>query len=202
MKAGDIPPYSLLFFRGTGFISRWIGRLSGANLEGPTHVEMVLPPDAALLFGLPPQPVSFGATTIADTPDLVSGELRSGVQLFNLRDRLEQYTGTHIWIRECESDYRRMTAAMNSFVRREHGKPYEEHPLRLLGVVIDWPWIDRLFNADSEESRFCSELSVRMLRLLSMWTFTCGQFVPAEEYSPMDLFRWPLVHHKEAVRIR
>lgn len=188
MNVEEIPPYSLLFFRGTGLISRWIGRFSGANLDGPTHVEIVLPPEACLLFGLPPRPVSFGATTLADTPDLVTGKRQSGVQLWDLERRIGEYRGTHIWVRKNLSSKRRLTNVLAEFIKDEHGKPYERSPFRLLGVVIDWPWIDDMFNADSEEERFCSELAVRMLRMLRIWVHLSG-YEPCEEYSPMDLYQ-------------
>ena len=189
MDLNEIPPYSLLFFRGTGLISRWIGRVSGANLDGPTHVEMTLPPEAAILFGHRRQAVSFGATTMARTPDLWTGERQSGVQIWNLKDRVEQYEGDKIWVRCCNGGMTRLSPEMKMFLVREHGKPYERNPMRLLGVVIDWPWIDDFFDADSEESRFCSELTVRMLRILGYWDGAVNGSGPSEEYSPMNLFR-------------
>ena len=113
-------------------------------------------------------------------PDLDSGQIRKGVQLTPLRDRVRTYPG-RVSVRQLKEanleaeDYEELWR-----LRKELGdRPYEKDRLELIKAAYDGPFGQ---NAEDLDSIFCSELVAEAYQSLGL----LAESKPSNEYVSAD----------------
>ena len=161
----------LVLFRGNSLFSRLIQR---ATRSSWSHVAMVMRLPEYDMLAL------YESTGLGSLPDMISGEVRRGVQLVPLSERVRACHGA-IAVRQLKGvtlGLHERTALME--LRRElRGRPYERSLVDLARAAYDGAG-----GASGEDlsSLFCSELVGEAYQRLGL----LGDGVPSSEYTPAD----------------
>jgi hypothetical protein len=167
LKTGDVA-----LFSGKGRISEIIMRATGSRFS---HVAMVVVLKELDLVAL------WESTTLSNVRDLSSGELRQGVQLVPLSDRLEHYSGA-VYVRKLsktlsEDQLRRLS----DFRRTVAGRPYEKSVLELASTL----W-NEFGGQEDLSSLFCSELVAETFQQIGLLGDVSAGGKASNKYQPRD----------------
>ena len=168
----DIKTGSVILFSGTGPISIGI-RLFTRSIYSHVGLAYRIPDIDALLL--------YESTTLSNVADL-DGELREGVQLVLLSERVRTYPG-RIDVRHLSEDLTQpQREALGEFRQRVKGRPYEQSRLELVKSA----WDGGLFSDNTEDlsSLFCSELVAEALQACGV--LDDGAEFPSNEFTPAD----------------
>ena len=161
----------LVLFRGHTLFSRLIQRATRSEWS---HVAMVLRLPEYDMLAL------YESTGLGSLPDMISGEVRRGVQLVPLSERVRACNGA-IAVRQLKGvtlGPHERTALMA--LRRElRGRPYERSLVDLVRAAYDGAGGA---SAEDLSSLFCSELVAEAYQRLGL----LGDGVPSSEYTPAD----------------
>lgn len=170
-----VQSYDLILFSGQGFISKVIQLGSGSKWS---HVALALVDqfDSGEKY-------CYESTTLSDLPDVTTGAKVKGVQLVNLRQRIEYYEGD-VALRLLEGP--RLGSQKDKareFVREFAGRPYEQNQIELMRAALDMFEFQK--NQPDTSSVFCSEMNVLLLRYLKIMEENPDK--PENEFTPADL---------------
>ena len=165
LKTGDIVLYA-----GKGNVSTLI---KAVTVSRWSHVGMVF---------LVPQfdfVTVWESTTQSNVKDLVSGEIRKGVQFFPLSDRVRTYSGEIAVRRLKDVDMEEKLADLDALRMELRGRPYEQNYAELFKSAYNF-----LGSANEEDlsSIFCSELVAEAYQRLGL----LENKKPSNEYVPAD----------------
>jgi hypothetical protein len=125
-------------------------------------------------------PLLWEATLDTDLADVVTHELASGVNLYDLEHWIRHYGGETV-IRPLHVERTgAMRAALLAFYQEARGRPYERNRLELFRAVYDGP-LGRNRKED-DTSFFCSELVAEAYQRMGL----LPEKPPANEYTPHD----------------
>lgn len=161
----------LVLFSGTARFSRVIKRLSHSHWS---HVALVVRKPGG-------PPLLWEATLDDDFPDIASGEMASGVKLYDLEAWILHYAGETAIRRLNVERSDAMRQALLEFYLEVRGRPYESSKLELLRAVNDGP-IGTDSKAADLDSFFCSELVAEAYQRMKL----LGKRPASNEYTPHD----------------
>ena len=168
LKTGDIVLYS-----GKGLWSAGIKWVTGIRWS---HVGMVLwlPEEFDFL-------TVWESTTDSSVRDIVSGDIRKGVQLVPLSKRVRSYDGDIAVrrLRKFDLTSQHMRKLMK-LRKRLRGRPYEKNLLELMRAALDGSSTP---NEEDLGSIFCSELVAEAYQRLGLLD---DNGKPSNEYTPAD----------------
>ena len=166
LDTGDI-----VLFRGHTLFSRLIQR---ATRSAWSHVAMVMRLPEYDMLAL------YESTGLGTLPDMISGEVRRGVQLVPLSERVRACSGAIAVRRLVGVTLGRSERGALMDLRRElRGRPYERSLVDLARAVYDGAGGA---NAEDLSSLFCSELVAEAYQRLGL----LGDGIPSSEYTPGD----------------
>jgi hypothetical protein len=171
----------LVLFAGTSRFSHAIKRLTRCHWS---HVALV-----ARVAGGPP--LLWEATLDTDLPDLVTGEIAPGVNLYDLEGWIRHYAGETAIRRLSVERTDAMRQALHAFYLEARGRPYERNRLELLRAVFDGPLSRE--NETNLDRFFCSELVAEAYQRMGLLEkrpasneYVPGDFSP-ERAEPLEL---------------
>jgi len=149
----------VVLFHGTGFISDLVGLFS----KHYTHVGTVVrcsakDLDILLSKNLISNTLSADCRGKSDVLMLFESTVingKKGVQLNLLSESIAKYKGK-VAVRHLDTDRRLNVKNYYKFISESLGKPYESHPLELLGCAVESG-----ISIEDDSDFFCSELSAR-----------------------------------------
>lgn len=167
---GMIDTGDLILFSGKGLTSAIIRWFSGSRWSHIGMVVKVNDGDIVLLFE---------STTLSKIKDFASGNLRRGVQLVSLSDRLAAYDGKLGVVFLMAKRTPEMIRALGEFRAEMRDKPYEKHFLSLVKSAYDG-----LLGKNKEDltSVFCSELVAEAYQRMGVFS----DEIPSSEFTPAD----------------
>ena len=126
------------------------------------------------------------STTLSNVSDVETGQLRKGVQLVSLSQRIAAYRG-RVAVRRLMGVRRenRMLKALTRLRRELARRPYEESELELLRAAWDGP---RSGNTEDLSSLFCSELVAEAYQTMGLLPDDPDhpRYQPSNEFTPGD----------------
>lgn len=169
MKTGDV-----LLYKGKGPFSQLIMVPFEADYS---HVEIVIRYGGKLC--------TFGSTSLGILADVITGKKICGVQIVPFDLRVSSYDG-EVFHRPIHG-VRTLTqhTALDNFIAKHHGKPYEQSNWELVNAEIDGP-LPWHVNKPDDSSLFCSETACMALRAMNIML---TDNTPANEFTPSDFAR-------------
>ncbi len=123
----------------------------------------------------------FESTTSDCIRDLGTQEIKNGVQLVPLSERIELYSGD-IAVRRIQGEHydeKAFVDAVMSVRKRLQNRPFDPDKLELLRAAYDGPFGT---NTEDLSAIFCSELVVEVYKHLGL----LDADIPSNEYTPVD----------------
>lgn len=175
LSTGDI-----VAFGGKGRVSSLIKWKGGTPYS---HLAMVL---ETHVEGAGDSVLIVESTSLIATPDAVAREVRSGVQMHWLAQRLTMYEGAAWWVPVTAPFPPGGRDAMIAWARETHARRVPYDLAQALGAGLDFleRLVPGLANEPDFSALFCSELVARLLQLGG---------VLAPELNPSELQPWEVV---------
>ncbi len=166
LNTGDI-----VLFSGRGFVSTAIKCISCSKWS---HVGMVV--KSAELGAV----LLWETTTLSKIKDINFDDVRQGVQLVPLSERIRQYEG-EIAVRKLQAERSPFMLRQLALLREEvKGRPYEDNYLELVRSVYDGAMGE---NEEDLSSLFCSELIAEAYQRMGLLH---DADLPSNELTPAD----------------
>jgi hypothetical protein len=172
MRTGD-----LVLYAGKGVFSASIKRLTRCKWA---HVGLVIRDRPADL------PQLWEATTLADMPDLETGQAFPGVRLVMLEEALTAYSG-EVAVRLLDvKRTKKMLADLEAFRQEMLGRPYEKNEAQMIRATRKGPLRNRV---EDLSSVFCSELIAAAYQRMGLLDRSklSNNFTPADFTTEVDL---------------
>ena len=170
---GQLDTGDLVLFSGKTVVSRGIKWFTFSKWS---HVGVVLNlPDWKRLL-------LWESLTEGYLPDVEHGEIRQGIQLVDLAERISQY-GDGVAVRRLaleRSDQMRLAVAQ--LLQELRGRPYEKSNMELIRAAVDVRGIKMTQNAEDLSNIFCSELVAEVYQRMGL----LPENPPSNEYTPHD----------------
>jgi hypothetical protein len=177
MKTGDVVAFS-----GKSRTSKLICWATGSFYS---HVGLVLVTDLGWGFGQTVLLVE--STTAVDLPDVLTREVRKGIQMHLLSQRLDAYWGSAWWVALREPLEPEGLDRMTSWLRQTHCRRAPYDTLQAIGAGMDLLDAFGLANERDFDALFCSELVGCALQLAGVLPDTLNP----SELTPGDLVALP-----------
>jgi hypothetical protein len=164
----------LVLFGGDSPVCRRLKRLMRSRWS---HVGLV-----ARAAGID-RPLLWEATADTDLKDVVTGQVKAGVQMVDLEEWITHYAGETAIRKLRVERTAEMRAALASFLQEVHGRPYERNGLELLRATYEGPLGKN--RREDLSSLFCSELVAAAYQRMGLLPAE----PPSNEYTPRDFSR-------------